>query len=125
VAVSVLIGLGLLIGPGWGGWEQGNTRAQASRKPLSENDRQIGAHAQRMIDEGRQIFRFDTFGSEAFWGDALQLHKAIAGEKNGDCPDSIGIFSVSSANTDCAHLSLPVIRAGGIFFALSPVRSPS
>src|SRR5262245_54723123 len=25
----------------------------------------------------------ETFGSEAFWGDALQLHKAIAGEKNG------------------------------------------
>src|SRR5262249_5616448 len=24
-----------------------------------------------------------TFASEAFWGDALQLHKAIAGEKNG------------------------------------------
>lgn len=35
------------------------------------------------IDEGRDIFRFDTFGDEAFWGDALQLHKAIAGEKNG------------------------------------------
>ena len=25
----------------------------------------------------------ETFGSEAFWGDTLQLHKAIAGEKNG------------------------------------------
>jgi hypothetical protein len=36
-----------------------------------------------MLDEGRQIFRFDTFGSEAFFGAALQLHKAIAGEKNG------------------------------------------
>jgi mono/diheme cytochrome c family protein len=36
-----------------------------------------------MLDEGRKIFRYDTFGSEAFWGDALQLHKAIAGEKNG------------------------------------------
>jgi hypothetical protein len=36
-----------------------------------------------MLDEGRRIFRFDTFGSEALWGDALQLHKAIAGEKNG------------------------------------------
>jgi hypothetical protein len=24
-----------------------------------------------------------AFGSEAFWGDALQLHKAIAGEKKG------------------------------------------
>ncbi len=36
-----------------------------------------------MIAEGKQTFRYDTFGSEAFWGDALQLHKAIAGEKNG------------------------------------------
>ena len=41
------------------------------------------ANAQTMLDEGKQTFRFDTFGSEAFWGDALQLHKAIAGEKNG------------------------------------------
>jgi hypothetical protein len=57
--------------------------AQQIRRPLSDNDRQISAHAQRMIDEGRRIFRSDTFGSEAFWGDALQLHKAIAGEKNG------------------------------------------
>ena len=36
-----------------------------------------------MLEEGRKTFRYDTFGSEAFWGDALQLHKAIAGEKNG------------------------------------------
>jgi hypothetical protein len=36
-----------------------------------------------MFEQGRQIFRSDTFGSEAFWGDALQLHKAIAGEKHG------------------------------------------
>jgi hypothetical protein len=43
----------------------------------------ISANAQKLIEEGRQIFRFDTFGSEAFWGDMLQLHKAIAGEKNG------------------------------------------
>jgi len=40
-------------------------------------------YAQTMLDEGRKTFRYDTFGSEAFWGDALQLHKAIAGEKNG------------------------------------------
>ena len=36
-----------------------------------------------MIDRGRQIFRYDTFGDEEFWGDTLQLHKAIAGEKSG------------------------------------------
>jgi len=46
-------------------------------------DKAIDDHAARMVREGRQIFRFDTFDDEAFWGDALQLHRAIAGEKNG------------------------------------------
>jgi hypothetical protein len=32
---------------------------------------------------GRRIFRHDTFGDEAFWGGALQLHRAIAGGRNG------------------------------------------
>jgi hypothetical protein len=40
-------------------------------------------YAQGLLEQGRKIFRYDTFGSEAFWGDALGLHKAIAGEKNG------------------------------------------
>ncbi len=36
-----------------------------------------------MLAEGKKIFRYDTFGSEAFWGDTLELHKAIAGAKHG------------------------------------------
>ena len=36
-----------------------------------------------MLDEGKQTFRFDTFGDEAFWSDALQLHRAIAGANFG------------------------------------------
>ena len=36
-----------------------------------------------LAEQGREIFRHDTFGDEAFWGDTLQIHKAIAGEKNG------------------------------------------
>jgi hypothetical protein len=39
-------------------------------------------YAQGLLEQGRKIFRYDTFGSEVFWGDALGLHKAIAGEKN-------------------------------------------
>jgi hypothetical protein len=39
--------------------------------------------ALRAIEEGRQTFRFDTFGDETFWGDALQLHQAVAGAKLG------------------------------------------
>ncbi|HZX83662.1 MAG TPA: hypothetical protein VFF19_08875 [Reyranella sp.] len=40
-------------------------------------------HATQMLKDGRKIFRFETFGSEAFWGDTLELHKAVAGAKNG------------------------------------------
>ena len=32
---------------------------------------------------GRNIFRFDTFGDETWWGDTLQLHQAIEGAKLG------------------------------------------
>jgi len=50
---------------------------------VNDNDRANNRNAERMVDQGRQIFRFDTFGSEAFFGDTLQLHKAIAGAANG------------------------------------------
>ena len=46
-------------------------------------DRAAEKQADRFFEEGREIFRFDTFGDEAFWGGALQLHRAIAGEKLG------------------------------------------
>src|SRR4030095_2814134 len=36
-----------------------------------------------LIPEGKQIFRFDTFGDEDFWGGQLQLHQAIQGEQFG------------------------------------------
>jgi hypothetical protein len=39
----------------------------------------VADNAMQMIAEGKQTFRFDTFGDEAFWGDTLGLHKAIAG----------------------------------------------
>ena len=37
----------------------------------------------RLLARGRRIFRYDTFGDQAFWGGALQLHRAIAGQANG------------------------------------------
>lgn len=36
-----------------------------------------------LIAEGKQIFRFDTFGDEDFWGGQLRLHDAIQGEQFG------------------------------------------
>ena len=43
----------------------------------------VKSAAEAMIDEGRQTFRYDTFGDEDFWGGALKLHQAIAGSANG------------------------------------------
>jgi len=82
IAFATVVGVGVVMGG------QGDARADESRdgdegKALSKIDRQINEHARRTLEQGRQIFRFDTFGSEAFFGDALQLHKAIAGAKNG------------------------------------------
>jgi hypothetical protein len=56
---------------------------RTDRGRLGPFDRLIRGNALQMIEEGRQIFRFDTFGDEAFWGDALRLHEAIAGEALG------------------------------------------
>jgi cytochrome c peroxidase len=38
---------------------------------------------QKLVEQGRQNFRFNTFGDQAFWGDTLHLNQAIAGAKNG------------------------------------------
>lgn len=57
--------------------------AQDYSPAVSPADRAIEANDDRMIAEGRRTFRFDTFGDEAFWGDTLHLHQAIAGGKLG------------------------------------------
>ena len=46
-------------------------------------DAVIRDNAKQMADEGKQTFRFATFGDESFWGDTLRLHEAIEGQKLG------------------------------------------
>lgn len=67
------------------GFQSDVSEESARRAPDREApfDPIIEQNAARMIQEGRRTFRYDTFGDEAFWGDALQLHKAIAGERFG------------------------------------------
>jgi hypothetical protein len=47
-------------------------QAKAPGKSVSDN-------ALQLVEMGRNIFRFDTFGDEAFWGGQLKLNQAIAG----------------------------------------------
>ena len=75
----VRFALVLLLGAiGVVGWGQNRGKGNTT-----EAERQTDANAQRMLDEGKQTFRFDTFGDEAFWSDALQLHRAIEGAQFG------------------------------------------
>src|SRR6185312_12500849 len=49
-----------------------------------DNDKgSVEANAQQKVAQGRHIFRFDTFGDEAYWGGTLKLHQAIEGSKFG------------------------------------------
>jgi len=62
------------------------TKAQkqiAIAKSPDSFDRLIVNNSQTMLNEGRSIFRFDTFGDESFWGGTLKLHRAIEGSKLG------------------------------------------
>ncbi len=78
LAASVSIGFAVLIGFGLILAKQANAQAQAAQNARSDNDRQINAHAHRMIEQGRQIFRYDTFGDEQLWTDVLRMHEVIA-----------------------------------------------
>jgi hypothetical protein len=61
----------------------GATHAGGVEQTATTVDPAIDQHVQRTLIEGRQIFRFDTFGDEAFWGDTIKLHQAIEGTRFG------------------------------------------
>src|SRR5919109_1112288 len=74
--ILALIGIGYsLIGRNTPGLE---AAGEQSPTPLAPFDQDILNNAAHLLQEGRDIFRFDPFGDEAFWGDQLQLHQAIA-----------------------------------------------
>jgi hypothetical protein len=57
-------------------------KAESNNAGLLKQD-PIVQNATQMVIQGQEIFRFDTFGDEKFWGDSLQLHKAIEGARFG------------------------------------------
>jgi hypothetical protein len=57
--------------------------ARTQAVPRAEWEDKIAENSRQMLADGQKIFRWDSFGSEAFWGDQLQLHKAIVGERKG------------------------------------------
>lgn len=68
------------------GWQFNESQANnpvSARAGGTAIDLQVERNAAQAVAAGRQTFRFDTFGDEAFWGDTIKLHQAIQGERFG------------------------------------------
>ena len=57
------------------------TQCEKENGPGTELDKPVLDPA--LVAEGKDIFRFDTFGDEAFWTGVLHIDKAILGDANG------------------------------------------
>jgi hypothetical protein len=77
-------------------------------------DRLITASNEQLIAQGRQIFRYDTFGDEAFWGDTLKLHQAIAGAKQGGVGSGVSPKTALSVGLKVDMDALPAAVVAGI-----------
>src|SRR5262245_34154908 len=60
-----------------------NDQSADQRRSRNPFDDRNADHAADLLERGRWIFRYDTFGDEAFWGGTLRLHEAIEGARFG------------------------------------------
>ncbi len=78
---GALLGVSLLVGAGFAVGER--LTARADQDASAPFDQAIRANTTKLLEGGRHVFRFDTFGDEAFWGDTIKLHRAIEGSRFG------------------------------------------
>ena len=70
-------------------------------------DNVIRKNAGELVEQGRQIFRFDTFGDEEFWGNTLKLHRAIAGSRFGGIGPGVSPLTVLAVGLKVDSEALP------------------
>jgi hypothetical protein len=67
-----------------------------------------------LLAQGRRVFRYDTFGDQAFWGGALQLNRAIAGKKNGGVGPGVSPKTALSVGLKVDATKIPATVAKAI-----------
>lgn len=63
--------------------------APQNRAVKDKDEFDIEEHSHRLFEDGRKIFRHDTFGNEDFWGGQLRLHESIADRERGGSGDGL------------------------------------
>ena len=86
----------------------------AQQKPSNPHDHDIQQYSARMIDDGRRIFRYDTFDDETFWSGSLKLHRAIAGAKLGGVGAGVSPKTALSVGLKVDADALPPAVADGL-----------
>jgi hypothetical protein len=66
-----------------------STQAQESDLAKAHQAAQSDLDLRAALANGKRIFRFDTFGDEAFWGGVLRLHQAIEGSARGGVGEGV------------------------------------
>ena len=74
----------------------------------------IDKNALALMEQGRRVFRYDTFGDEAFWGDTLKLHQAIQGEKFGGVGPGVSPKTALAVGLKVDAEALPPALVGSI-----------
>jgi hypothetical protein len=98
---------------------QADSRFQVQRDDENAFDQAIRRNSERMLEEGRKIFRFDTFGDDAFWGGTLKLHEAIEGARFGGVGPGVSPATALSVglkvDSDALHPSIvAALRRGRV-----------
>lgn len=97
----------------------GAATQKSAKPPGAAADIRNSANDRTAFLEGRRIFRFDTFGDEAFWGGQLGLHRAIAGESNGGVGPGVSPKTALAVGLKVDSAAIPAkvaaaIRAGKV-----------
>lgn len=67
-----------------------------------------------LVAEGREVFRYDTFGDEVFWTDVMHIDKAILGEANGGYGAGVSPATALSVGLKVDAEALPAEVVEGI-----------
>jgi len=109
------------------GNQQGPPAQSKAKKEKGRNfDAEIVANVNEFLEDGRETFRFDTFGDEVFWGGQLQLHQAIKGAALGGVGPGISPATAISLGlkVDVDALPQPLINKlkQGVIFTMDDSR---
>jgi len=89
------------------GMQEGTPDRAAASAAATGQAAIIEDNAKRMLAQGRDVFRDETFGSEDFYGGKLQLHRAIAGQKNGGVGGGVSPVISASKGKEVACMRQP------------------